>query len=226
MQKQEWQRWLKQQNIQIPDVSQDEYGLYWLKDNTKKRVNWLSKYHHFIKSGVSKKQHKLLQAIYGRSTKIPFVLDACAGLGYDAFLMLLGGCDVIACEKNPQIFSLLANMLEDAKRAEWFDKHQMSTQYGCAIKLMDTWPCYRVKPDVVYLDPMFEKDFKGEVKANIAFIKKIVDVEETNQLIYSAMNLANDKVVIKRPIKAKHLSNLNPTYVLQGKTTRYDVYQV
>ena len=223
---QDWHRWLKDHYSKKLTILQDEFGLFWEKENKKKRINWFDKYHPYHQIGMPRKQHKLIQAILGRVDSRPLVLDACSGLGYDAFLMSLSGCDVIACEKNPCIFALLANMHAKASDKQWCGKKRIKIIFGCALKVMQQWPKHRIKPDVVYLDPMFDKNFKGEVRANAALLKSLVEVENTNEIFALAMSIARFKVVVKRPVYANQLSSLKPTYVVQGKTIRYDVYQL
>lgn len=221
-----WSQWLLRHNVVNPQVYQDDGGLYWLLNNKKKRIDWFEKHQLYHRSGMSKKHHKLLQAVYGRTDCAPLVLDACAGLGNDMFIMALGGCEVIACEKNPQVFAVLSDMIARAQKKKWFGQENINLIFGSAENIMRTWPGYRARPDVVYLDPMFEKDFKGEVKANSAFLKSLVDIETSKDLFEIALNFANSKVVVKRPNQADHLSDAKPTYIIEGKTTRYDVYQV
>ena len=85
MDTQNWQRWLQTHHVNEARINQDETGLYWIKDNNKKQVDWFNKHHLYHQKGIPKKQHKLAQAIYGRMTSKPFVLDACAGLLDEAF---------------------------------------------------------------------------------------------------------------------------------------------
>lgn len=226
MYSQNWHLWLKSHNVCRPYIQQDQTGLYWIKDKKKKQINWFEKHQPYHHKGMSKNNHKLIQAIHGRLEARPLVLDACAGLGCDAFLISLSGCDVISCEKNPQIFALLADMHAKANDKDWCGLERIKIIFGCALKIMRNWPGHRIRPDVVYLDPMFEKDFKGKVKANATLLKAIVDVEDATQLLESALSLARLKVVVKRPVYANQISDLKPTYIIQGKTTRFDVYQV
>lgn len=223
---QNWQRWLKHHNRHDSEICQDNGSLYWIKNRKRQQINWFDKHRPYHQIGMSKKQHKLIQAIHGRMTVKPIVFDACAGLGYDTFLMSLSGCDVIACEKNASIFALLADMHAKANNQSWLGQGKIKIIFGCAVQIMHEWPEYRIRPDVVYLDPMFDKDFKGEVKANAALLKSLVAVENTDQLFKLALSTARYKVVVKRPLAAKPLSDSKPTYTIQGKTTRYDVYQV
>ena len=222
----DWHLWLSKHDIAQPMIHQDDIGLYWLLNQKKKRINWFEKHQLYYQSGMSKKNHKLLQALYGRVDRPLFILDACAGLGNDLFLMALGGCKILACEKNPQVFAVLSDMMKRSKQKKWFGQDNIQLVFCAAEKMMKTWPSCSIRPDVVYLDPMFEKDFKGEVKANAALLKSMAEIEGSQGLFKLAMDFARSKVVVKRPIQAGHLSSEKPTYIIQGKTTRYDVYQI
>lgn len=222
----DWLVWLKSHKVHTPIIEQVKSNLYWSQNNCKKQINWFDKYLPFHQKGMTKGNHQLLKAIYGRLDGSPLVLDACAGLGYDAFLMSLGGCRVIACEKNPQIFALLANMYARSKEKDWYGKEHLSVGFCCSMSLMNHWPSFRVRPDIIYLDPMFEKKFKGEVKANASLLKSLAKVEEMTNMFNLSLAFTRSKVVVKRPLYAESISSQKPTYMIKGKTTRYDVYQV
>ena len=121
-----WSQWLLRHNVVHSQVCQDDDGLYWLLNNKKKRIDWFEKHQLYHRSGMSKKHHKLLQAVYGRTDSTPFILDACAGLGNDMFIMGLGGCEVIACEKNPQVFAVLSDMMARAQKKKWFGQENIN----------------------------------------------------------------------------------------------------
>ena len=43
-------------------------------------------------------------------------------------------------------------------------------------------------------------------------------------LLAAALALASHRVVVKRPRKAPCIDGAKPTYVLEGKSSRYDIY--
>lgn len=220
-----WASWLYSKGIDTPLVHQDERGVYWYENKHKKRLDWLAKHHEFHRTGMGKRQHNLLKAIFGRLKVAPFVMDACAGLGQDAFLMSLGGCRVIACESNPQIYAVLHDACLRAKEKGWCGMDNMSLVFMNSILLMQHWPESRLRPDVVYLDPMFDKPYKGEVKAYARLLKLLACQDSVQELLEVALKFARNKVVVKRPLKGGCLMGKAPTYQLTGKTTRYDIYQ-
>lgn len=221
----DWLKWLHLQGVQQPSIKAFGHGLGWLYAGSEHQVSWLDKLPQH-QTGLSKKHHKLIQAIWGRKDNAPFVMDACAGLGLDTYLMARSGARILACEKNPEIYALLADAYKRACQNPWYGQSKISLVYGCSSFMMKHWPVCRVRPDVIYLDPMFETNFKGQVKANAVLLKSLAQVEDATALFLQALNFTRSKVVVKRPIQAQYLNSKRPTYEVSGKTTRYDIYQV
>ena len=48
--------------------------------------------------------------------------------------------------------------------------------------------------------------------------------EDTQELLNAALKVAKKRVVVKRPKGAEQLSEVKPTYAVESKKTRYDVY--
>ena len=80
--------------------------------------------------------------------------------------------------------------------------------------------------DVVYLDPMFpERKKSAKVKKEMQAFHGIVGGDQdADSLLALALKVANYRVVVKRPAGAKHLADKKPSYSLEGKSTRYDIY--
>jgi 16S rRNA (guanine1516-N2)-methyltransferase len=81
-------------------------------------------------------------------------------------------------------------------------------------------------PDVIYLDPMFpERQKTADVKKEMAAFHSIVGKDEdADALLPLALARVNYRVVVKRPRKAPFLNNQTPSYQLEGKSSRYDIY--
>ena len=54
--------------------------------------------------------------------------------------------------------------------------------------------------------------------------KLIGSDDDSDKLLALAKSKARYRVVVKRPIHAKFLSDQEPSYSLKGKSTRYDIY--
>ena len=159
----------------------------------------------------------------------PAVVDATAGLGRDAFVLATLGCQVVAVERNPVVAALLEDGL---KRAALNTEvagivsritlvHQASHDYlqSCAEQA--------VKPDIVYLDPMFADDAKGsaQVKKDMQAFRSLVGADnDADALLDLALAAARCRVAVKRGRKAAPLANRAPGYALTGKSNRFDIY--
>jgi 16S rRNA (guanine1516-N2)-methyltransferase len=156
----------------------------------------------------------------------PGVLDATAGLGRDAFVLASLGCAVIMSERQPIIAALLEDGLARAARdAEVAPiAAQMRLLQGNAIELMRDWQ--GEPPQVIYLDPMFpHRDKSALVKKEMRLFRPLVgDDLDAPALLEAALALASHRVVVKRPRKAPIIEGAKPSYALEGKSSRYDIY--
>lgn len=156
----------------------------------------------------------------------PSVMDATAGLGRDAFVLATLGCAMILSERQPIIAALLEDGLARARRdAEVAPiAAQMRLLRGNAIELMRDWQ--GEPPQVIYLDPMFpHRDKSALVKKEMRLFRPLVgDDLDAPALLQAALALATHRVVVKRPRKAPIIEGAKPSYALEGKSSRYDIY--
>jgi 16S rRNA (guanine1516-N2)-methyltransferase len=156
----------------------------------------------------------------------PEVLDVTAGLGRDAFVLAQLGCRVTLVERHPLINALLADGLARARLDPEVGSiiERMDLRLGNAIDLIRSWS--GVAPQVIYLDPMFpHRDKSSLVKKEMRVFRPLVgDDDDASQLLDAALDLASHRVVVKRPPKAPEIGGRLPGYVLEGKSSRYDVY--
>ena len=156
----------------------------------------------------------------------PTVLDATAGLGRDAFVLACLGCQVTMIERNPIVAALLTDGLRrarlDAEVAAIVQR--MPLLVGDAIELMSSWTAE--VPQVIHLDPMFpSRDKSALVKKEMRLFKPLVGADDdAPDLLAAALALASHRVVVKGPRKAPALASIPPTYSLDGKSSRYDIY--
>ena len=156
----------------------------------------------------------------------PLLLDATAGLGRDAFILAELGCAVTMIERQPVIAALLA----DGLRRAALDPEvapiiaAMRLLGGDAIALMQAWT--GEPPQVIYLDPMFpHRDKRALVKKEMRLFRPLVgDDDDAPALLTAALALATHRVVVKRSRQAPTIGGLSPGYVLEGKSSRFDIY--
>lgn len=158
------------------------------------------------------------------------ILDATAGLGGDAFVLASLGCDMTLLERSPIVAELLADGLLRGKQAggaelqpilarmrlERIDSRHYLTQLAGQDQRFD----------VVYLDPMFpERRKSASVKKEMAAFHSLLGTDpDADDLLPLALAVARCRVVVKRPRSAPFLGQYPPTFQLQGKTSRYDIY--
>jgi len=156
----------------------------------------------------------------------PLVLDATAGLGRDAFLLAQLGCSVTLIERHPLIGALLVDGMERALADSEVGPiiQRMHLRLGNAIELIRGWS--DEPPQVIYLDPMFpHRDKSSLVKKEMRVFRPLVGGDDdAPELLQAALELATHRVVIKRPRKAPSVDGRPPGYVLEGKSSRYDIY--
>jgi len=156
----------------------------------------------------------------------PFILDATAGLGRDAFVLAQLGCGVVLIERQPLVAALLADGLRRAAPDPEVGSivRRMDLRRGNAIDLMASWA--EEPPQVIYLDPMFPHREKSSlVKKEMRLFRPLVgEDDDAPRLLQAALALATHRVVVKRPRKAPGIAGPAPSHVLEGKSSRFDVY--
>ena len=188
---------------------------------------------HRRKFGGGKGQ-MIAKAVGIKAGCYPHVLDATAGLGKDSFVLAGLGCKVTMLERSPIVQTILGDGLEraldfaraqDAELFSLLQKMVLVTQDSNDY-LSSLGPAEF--PDVIYLDPMFpERQKSADVKKEMAAFHAIVGKDEdADSLLPLALAHVNYRVVVKRPRKAPFLNNQTPSYQLEGKSSRYDVYTI
>ena len=162
---------------------------------------------------------------------LPRVLDLTAGLGGDGFVLASLGCRVSLVERYPLICSLLRDGINRAR-----EEGESDPSIRDLMNRLDLIECDSLeilsditidqRPDVIYLDPMFPHRKKSaKVKKEMQAFQYIVGSDiDSDGLLERALEIARYRVVIKRPSVAKFLGDKKPTYSLEGKSTRFDIF--
>ena len=154
----------------------------------------------------------------------PSIIDATAGLGKDSFILASLGCRVQMIERSPVIATMLEEALQKAAHVQDMAEviARMSLTHGDAITLLATLP----SPDVIYLDPMFPPRTKSAlVKKEMRDLHALVGEDrDSAQLLTAALAKARYRVVVKRPRIAPTIEGIAPSYTMEGKSGRFDVY--
>ncbi len=164
---------------------------------------------------------------------VPSVLDATAGLGGDAFVLASLGCTIRLCERSRLAFVLLNDGIQRAKNSDDRDvqeivarMHLLSTDAVRYMQQLLSADATQEKPDVVFLDPMFPEKRKNAAakKTMTAFHALVGADEDADALLPLALQVAQRRVVVKRPRHAPVLAGIKPSLVLEGESTRFDIY--
>ncbi|MBE8716783.1 class I SAM-dependent methyltransferase [Cellvibrio polysaccharolyticus] len=188
---------------------------------------------HRRKFGGGKGQ-MIAKAVGLKAGVFPHVLDATAGLGRDAFVLASLGCPVTLLERSPVVQQLLLNGFARARQFAHINDPQLLDilsrmrliEQDSGIYLQQ--PVSAQQPDVVYLDPMFpQREKTADVKKEMKVFHDIVGADEdSDALLGPALQQARCRVVVKRPRKAPFLAGRTPSYQLEGKSSRYDIYSL
>ncbi len=191
----------------------------------------------FVKGAVAHRRkfgggsgQMIAKAVGIKSGVRPSIIDVTAGLGKDSFVLATLGCEVQLVERSPIIHSLLADGLKRAElNYEIMDIIQRM-QLVCSDSI-DYLQKVSVRPQVVYVDPMFPHSSKSaSVKKEMSLFRDVVgDDTDAGELLAVALATAEFRVVVKRPRKADVIkvagdATLQPSYALEGKSSRYDIY--
>ncbi|WP_163577430.1 class I SAM-dependent methyltransferase [Halomonas faecis] len=159
----------------------------------------------------------------------PSIVDATAGLGRDAFVLASLGAEVLMVERVAAIFALLedgvARALADPEIAGIAAR--MPLIRGDAARELEPLVAEGgVSPQVIHLDPMFpHRDKSALVKKEMRLFRVLAgDDGDAPRLLEAALDVATHRVVVKRPRQAPPIAGPAPRHVIEGKTSRYDVY--
>jgi 16S rRNA (guanine1516-N2)-methyltransferase len=159
----------------------------------------------------------------------PTVFDATAGLGSDAFVLASLGCHVTLAEQHPVVFALLEDGLKRARQGD-DDVAAITTEFLQLLPMGSALMHLAASAetfDVVYLDPMFpERQKSASVKKAMQYLHEVVgiDHQQEEELFRLARSKAGKRVVVKRSRHAPDLVPEKPSYRVEGKAVRYDVY--
>lgn len=163
------------------------------------------------------------------------VIDATAGLARDGYLLAVCGATVTLVERQP----VLALLVEDALTALQLANPEVHARL--ALVKGESLPYLAhcagqpqtVRPHVVYCDPMFPpREKTAAVGGDMQVLHQLVgDTPDAGELLAAALRTARRRVVVKRPLRAealvaKELEHIHPSYALEGRASRFDVYLI
>ena len=179
---------------------------------------------HRLKYGKGRGQN-LAKAVGFKFNKNRTIIDATAGLGYDAFILASLGANVTLIERSEKIYDLLKAAISEAKLyGGEISKivNRMNLLFGDSKDILPN-----IAPEVILIDTMYKERKKSAlVKNDMRLVREIVGSDSDHvDLINVALKNASKRVVIKQPRYAGTLDNIKGcSHQILGKTIRYDVY--
>ncbi|WP_075182522.1 16S rRNA (guanine(1516)-N(2))-methyltransferase RsmJ [Pantoea sp. 1.19] len=157
---------------------------------------------------------------------LPQVVDATAGLGRDAFVLAAIGCRVQMLERHPVVAALLDDGLtrgyRDPEIGGWL-RDRLTLLHASSLQALSS---LQARPEVVYLDPMYpHKQKRALVKKEMRVFQSLVGADhDADGLLLPARQLAQKRVVVKRPDYAPPLAGVATPNHVTTKNHRFDIY--
>lgn len=188
----------------------------------------------FVRGGMAHRRkfgggrgEAVAKAVGIKGDYLPKVIDATAGLGRDAFVLAVIGCQVKMVERHPVVRLLLEDGLKRAYQdSEIGEMLQHNLQLLSVNHINELDPA-RDMAEVVYLDPMYpHKQKSALVKKEMRLFHHLVGADlDADSLLKPALQLARKRVVVKRPDYAAFLAEKAPHFSRETKNHRFDIYQ-
>jgi 16S rRNA (guanine1516-N2)-methyltransferase len=190
------------------------------------RVNFTSPSMNYRRRFGGGRGQAIARAVGLKGGSKPRVLDATAGLGRDSFILASLGCSVTLIERHIIVAALLSDGLHRGSGQEEISPviKRMSLNVTDAQNWISDHDGEGI--DVIYIDPMFPPRTKSAlVKGDMQLLHDLVGVDEDVELLLSTALRSNaSRVVVKRPKRSANVAGFTPGFVLQGKSSRFDVY--
>ena len=160
-----------------------------------------------------------------KSNKNRNIVDATAGLGYDAFILASLGAKVTLIERSKKMFELLQNGINEATSfGGGIERiiNRMDLLFGDSKDILP-----KLSPEVIMIDTMYKDRKKTAlVKNNMRLVREIVGPDSDYvELIKVALNCAKNRVVLKQPKYADPIKEIKKcSHQILGKSIRYDVF--
>ena len=191
-------------------------------------MDFLTEKIRYRQQHTSLKKEQLARALGLKGGSHPIIIDATAGLAQDSFILASLGFEVTLLERSPDMYQWvvagMARAREEVSLAAIIDR--MHLIQADAIDWLQQLPKEH-RPDKIYVDPMFPERKKSALpKKTMRLLHEVVGGDaDADALLQVALRSAKDRVVVKRPRLAKSLvSNREPSFVLMGSSSRFDVY--
>ena len=153
------------------------------------------------------------------------VMDCTAGLGTDALVLAYLGCEVTLVERSKVVASLLDDAIKKATNHPLVSEAAARLHLICAEArlVIDQ----RLRPDVVYLDPMFPSKSGGAlVKGKMQLLQRFLGMDhDVTDLLEAVLSSGVKRTVLKRPTKnIQWQPPRKPNHVLSSRNAKFEIY--
>ncbi len=176
---------------------------------------------------LSARSELLLKALGGKAGET--VVDMTTGLGSDTWLLATFGYTVYACERSPTLYAMLEDGLQRVRASQGLSQAS-NVANNIRLRNLDSSLSVQFSWGAKYavIDPMFPVKRKqalasGDMQMLQRFVGRGGSVDS---LLQAAKAQGIRRAVVKRALRSRErYALLEPLYSLEGRSTRFDVFQ-
>ena len=176
---------------------------------------------------LSARSELLLKALGGKAGET--VVDMTTGLGSDTWLLATFGYTVYACERSPTLYAMLEDGLQRVRASQGLSQAS-NVANNIRLRNLDSSLSMESSWGAKYavIDPMFPAKKKqalasGDMQMLQRFVGRGGSVDS---LLQAAKAQGIRRAVVTRALRSRErYALLEPLYSLEGRSTRFDVFQ-
>ena len=149
------------------------------------------------------------------------VIDVTAGLGKDSLVISSLAKKLLLVERIPWVCALLEDGINRFYK-EIPDLNKIEVICEDSNKYLDS---LKLGPEVIYIDPIFGINTRSKAKKDLQALRDLTNLGNTGKLLNKSLSHATNRVIVKRHKKSSFLEDIKPTFSLEGRIIRYDIYQ-
>lgn len=177
---------------------------------------------------LSARSELLLKALGGKAGDT--VVDMTTGLGIDTWLLATFGYTVYACERSPTLYAMLEDGLQRFRESHRGLSQISNTASNIRLRNLDSSSSVESSWSAKYavIDPMFPvKKKQALASGDMQMLQRFIGRgESVDLLLHAAKAKGIKRAVVKRVLRSKRCyARLEPLYSLEGRSTRFDVFQ-
>ena len=177
---------------------------------------------------LSARSELLLKALGGKAGET--VVDMTTGLGTDTWLLATFGYKVYACERSPTLYAMLEDGIRRIREYHGDLSQISNTASNIRLRNLDSSSSVESSWGAKYavIDPMFPvKKKQALASGDMQMLQRFIGRgESVDLLLHAAKAQGIKRAVVKRVLRSRQrYARLEPLYSLEGRSTRFDVFQ-